>query len=1039
MGAAGRSGIDGKKKGANTAPKDFKRKTAKVGKKVNRDNVTKIVVATKHIHIPLQNAMLDQAPGDERSNLEKLYKQLKHYSAPARLQAMQQLTQLVSNSKHTESYISILVPKALELLFDEDGDTRKALLTLMTEVVPKYSSDSFASIISIAVTYICSGLTSLNRLVRRDALSLLSKFTESHIALIKPFVEKLAINVAALVSEAASTIDQQVKMETPKKPDSRYHKKIPKKDKPKPKSGKTDSGKSNPDKKISYLVLIVQVLRGLVRCEARYDGIRKMDLPSFLSPTQSTFHAHKLNTVLTFTTRNNTNAVQVLTLGKIVCHEVMEKSLYEQLRVLWLDVSGRPKITLSLALVLSEVAELILGISASGADTTAHPNFHSLTQLCFRGFPLSPAFHITLSEAQAERQVKALLTVLDLTLCETAFILFSSEKSNSLEYSAEVMPKVVEFLLQTLDAQTSNILESDSKRASEHDMHDSAEAAVKPEPFSNILSQHHQQEIMRRLWRCIELVLPRFAAASTAQVEWDVEQQLLIESRESMWNIVCSLRKFIVAIQNSLQLSGWDALAMARPAILCVCHVVTNESMWSNQFEESNVFMCLVECLLVIPSLLVRSMAKNIGESMDSLQSSLAMQFLQATHIIVNRTSAEHTIIPKLRESVLSLFQKQSSIQDTRGTSKDVHAFFSLCNEKHRLLMLDIFYSTSFSALSEGAAIVCESLLSSPESIPAEQLLREQSHFLTLFCARRAEMPVDDVLDVLFRMLEGATSHINPKRINPATALELASSCACGNWLGREVASSFYKISSSHAPAKILRFITEELMQMFVRHNRSDSLSRQPSGSSSQMALWITEYITLCGILECFAAILAPLFRRLHTESGSEAEANLVLSADDWKEVCSSCRAMISVILQGSAHSPAELLKGCAEQQDAVRSERMLLTPFLICLVSPTPLCVGEALFSEDKHKYALMSLYLQEFCIQWEAKSMNDEKRFGMLRGIKRILEHDLAMGVCIALREIMAPLLQRCLIDVSILQASDAAAGPSADISKLLKSIPQ
>jgi len=318
------SGMDGKKKKASGPVKDFKRKTAKVGRKVSRGNVTKIVVATKHIHIPVQSAMSMQAPADERATLDKLYKQLKHYSAPVRLQSMLQLTQVVASSRHTESYISMLVPKALELLFDEDGDTRKALLALMVEVVPKYRSEAFASIVSVAVTYLCSGLTSLNALIRRDTLFLLGKFTESHSALVRPFVEKLTVNVAALFAEAFASIDQQAAVAVPRK-DSRAKIGGTKTKPPHAEAGAGGAaGKALPDKKIGYLVVVLQVLRAVVSCEAQAG--RKGDARA--AAVDSAFRVQGLgsHTVLTFTARVNAGAAQGSALGMLSSHAVLETS-----------------------------------------------------------------------------------------------------------------------------------------------------------------------------------------------------------------------------------------------------------------------------------------------------------------------------------------------------------------------------------------------------------------------------------------------------------------------------------------------------------------------------------------------------------------------------------------------------------------------------------------------------------------------------------------------------------------------------------------
>jgi len=202
----------------------------------------------------------------------------------------------------------------------------------------------------------------------------------------------------------------------------------------------------------------------------------------------------------------------------------------------------------------------------------------------------------------------------------------------------------------------------------------------------------------------------------------------------------------------------------------------------------------------------------------------------------------------------------------------------------------------------------------------------------------------------------------------------------------------------------------------------------------------VAEYQTHCCVLECFAAILSPLFRRLLIQHGSqgESDAHVVLSREDWGAVGGACLAVVRAVLAGSAQSPAELLDGCPEQQDAARHEPLLLAPYVSCLVAHTPVCVGQELLSQGEQKFALFSLYLQEHAAQWKQLGADDKGRLAMLRGLKRVLEHDLAMGTVIALKEAVVSVLQRCLLDMQIIREADSLAQPATEVAKLLKSIP-
>lgn len=184
---------------------DFKRKTAKVGKKVARSNVTEIKIASKRISLALQSNITARAPGDEREVLQKLLKQLHHYSASSRVVALEELRALAASSNNSESYISLIVPQAMELLFDDDYAARKALIALLQVLLLRFKSASFTSIASIAITYICSGLTSLNKGVVRDALSLLHCLADHHRTLLSPYIEKLLTHILALLASAAQT------------------------------------------------------------------------------------------------------------------------------------------------------------------------------------------------------------------------------------------------------------------------------------------------------------------------------------------------------------------------------------------------------------------------------------------------------------------------------------------------------------------------------------------------------------------------------------------------------------------------------------------------------------------------------------------------------------------------------------------------------------------------------------------------------------------------------------------------------------------
>ena len=180
---------------------DFTKKKAKVGRKVKSSNTTTIKVQSKRIQVPLQSQTTDGKPENEKETLKTLLRSLQHHNGPMRTTALDELTELLRVSRHTESYICLVFPPALELLFDIERNTRKSLLILLSSLLTRYSSSSFLSIVPVVITYVCSGLTNLSKSIRRDSLTLLLILANSHARLLIPYLVKLIEHVLALLMD----------------------------------------------------------------------------------------------------------------------------------------------------------------------------------------------------------------------------------------------------------------------------------------------------------------------------------------------------------------------------------------------------------------------------------------------------------------------------------------------------------------------------------------------------------------------------------------------------------------------------------------------------------------------------------------------------------------------------------------------------------------------------------------------------------------------------------------------------------------------
>ncbi len=61
---------------------------------------------------------------DEKDRINNLCRQVHHHSSSTRQTALSDLNQVLGTSDAAESYMSLVVPTVMELLFDEDKDTR---------------------------------------------------------------------------------------------------------------------------------------------------------------------------------------------------------------------------------------------------------------------------------------------------------------------------------------------------------------------------------------------------------------------------------------------------------------------------------------------------------------------------------------------------------------------------------------------------------------------------------------------------------------------------------------------------------------------------------------------------------------------------------------------------------------------------------------------------------------------------------------------------------------------------------------------------
>ena len=462
------------KAGAKKQPfSDFKKKTAKVGRKVKGGNVTKIEVTSKRIQIPLQSQITAVKPESEQENLGLLLKTLQHYNGPARTTALEDLKELLTNSPSTESYISLIFPPALELLFDEERDTRKALINLLISLLNRYSSQTFVSIVPVTITYICSGLTSLNKGVRRDALSLLLAIAHAHSDILIPHLEKLVSHALALLVDPSQSGGQDSLGSTSsaifassggsvakaKMDDSWKKGSVSRKD--------AESAKPSANQRPPLLLAVLEVIDAVLTSASQSclsdsnsssmeDGITLDSMSNsqhaqalVLRPMRRCSLQRKSGRALVKSTQDagvrddESSSLLSSTLVAALCHRL--KSVWQSLI---LDSAVIAAHTIDVLILVAKISYR-LGKAFSCIHT---PDFKSLVSGMFFKFPHSSLEASLATPGSArERSSNLKVSTMDLYLCDVALTFYEDQSYEAQSVSeVDIHSKVNSFLLQKL-------------------------------------------------------------------------------------------------------------------------------------------------------------------------------------------------------------------------------------------------------------------------------------------------------------------------------------------------------------------------------------------------------------------------------------------------------------------------------------------------------------------------------------------------------------------------------------------------------------
>jgi len=197
--------------------RDFRKAKAKVGKKVDRGNVTTINLKSRKIQMSAQVIGQDGESNNPRDVLDRLLRVLQHHSVSQRHDGLKALLSFFQKTNGAQFFVPLAMPGILEVMFDGDDGVRSSLLALLSGLFIQYSSESFAPAADIIVTYMSNGLTSLNIAVRKDALTALHSFAQQHAVLLCPHAHHLVERIISLLSSQAKLSRNIDKMTMEKK------------------------------------------------------------------------------------------------------------------------------------------------------------------------------------------------------------------------------------------------------------------------------------------------------------------------------------------------------------------------------------------------------------------------------------------------------------------------------------------------------------------------------------------------------------------------------------------------------------------------------------------------------------------------------------------------------------------------------------------------------------------------------------------------------------------------------------------------------
>lgn len=758
--------------------KDFNKVKAKVGKKVKRSNVTAIKIESKRIVIPLQSLNVEKSM-DEKINLDKIIKQLSHYSVNNRAIALNDLKIIMENSIYAESYIAIIISKTMELMFDEDTNIRKSCTEVLTIIFTKFNSSCFEAVASMIISYICSGLTNISKLIRKDTLNVLLCLVNHHPILLVMQFEKIVEHVLALVnisnqSNTAIGINKSSQGSVLKIA-----------------AAEANMNKGNKDK-MAKSTLLVSVLKVLVSLLSNTIGASMIKIN------------HNVNNV-EFALKDNCNSIILLNSKKSIskfieykkkgivktfasndmkvghefsntlpCH--LADNLCGRLNAIWggLTASQGSIVSLDILDVLTEITSLamVLGNKFLVGNLCS---YKALVNSMIKLFPYhSYEAGIAAPGSSQEKLGLFQIEILNLSICEIVYV-------TSIHDTTEINKFMVNLIRKLVDQQSKKRQNIGDETITLHINHSNSISTVIPKLFGTFQTM--------------------------ITLTYSMHDQITVntaDKNEIFLIILQSCNELTKIITTSMIKAEQEARSIIIAVVKYISNIIMNILWKFDDLQYVNEIVNLIATMIITLLSLIADCPDELGFLKDNFIS---------------------TVLAMVQRNVNPVF----SDAYTKLVFKTHKEFYLKCdNINIRYRMLDILY---YSCFNDSKLFFIAAKLVIKCAVSSKVTSEERQYLLRILFERRYELGLNDYIQLLFLSLQYYIKSVNNTIVGKDTTKNaiknhkiLIENADILHWYGNDVTNAILWCSSPELSSINLLKLVKPLLEEFTVSNDKSSI-----------------------------------------------------------------------------------------------------------------------------------------------------------------------------------------------------------------------